>query len=184
MAAGLGSSLSSHSLSSREQPPRNDDLGSSTEAVARPSFAADRAGEDAMTIMCRRTLLTALAFAAGVSALPAAAHNNPSFKEVHLLTLEVAKAPVEGDAYSKPFALELPKKTIELIWRVAGSDADGIRFSVAKDGVVVADDLASGDTSNILKGNGYRIVAVEGADGPFELQVFANVIDRSSPAGA
>jgi hypothetical protein len=49
---------------------------------------------------------------------------------------------------------------------------------------VVADGLASGDTSNILKGEGYRLVAVQGASGPFELQVFANVIDRSSPAGA
>jgi hypothetical protein len=137
-----------------------------------------------MAIMCRRTLLTALAAAAGASALPAAAHNNPSFKEVHPLTLEVAKAPLEGDAHSEPFALELPKKTIELIWRVAGAKADGIRFAVAKDGKVVADGLASGDTSNILKGEGYRIVAVQGADRPFELQVFANVIDRSRPAGA
>jgi hypothetical protein len=49
---------------------------------------------------------------------------------------------------------------------------------------VVAEGLASGDTSNILKGGGYRIVAVKGAGGPFELQVSANVIDRSSPAGA
>ena len=137
-----------------------------------------------MAIMCRRTLLTALASAAGISALPASAHNNPSFKEVHLLTLEVAKEPLVGDAHSEPFALELPKKTIELIWRVAGAKAGGIRFAVAKDGKVMADDLASGDTSNILKGEGYRIVAVEGADGPFELQVFANVIDRSRPAGA
>jgi hypothetical protein len=137
-----------------------------------------------MAIICRRTLLTALAAAAGASALPAAAHNNPSFKEVHLLTLEVAKAPLEGDIYSEPFALELPKKTIELIWRIAGAKADGVRFSVAKDAKVVAEGLASGDTSNILKGEGYRIVAVEGAGGPFELQVFANVIDRSRPAGA
>jgi hypothetical protein len=135
-------------------------------------------------MICRRMLLTALGSAAGVSALPAAAHNNPSFKEVHLLTLEVAKAPLEGDAHSEPFALELPRKTIELIWRVEGAKADGIRFAVAKDGKVVAEGLASGDTSNILKGGGYRIVAVKGAGGPFELQVSANVIDRSSPAGA
>ena len=89
-----------------------------------------------------------------------------------------------GDAHSEPFALALPTKTIELIWRVAGAKAGGNRFTVAKDGKAMADDLASGDTSNILKGEGYRIVAVEGADGPFELQVFANVIDRSRPAGA
>lgn len=137
-----------------------------------------------MATMCRRMLLTVLASAAGLSALPAAAHNNPRFKEVHLLTLQVAKAPLEGHVHSEPFALELPKKAVELIWRVAGEDATDIRFSVARHGEVVAENLASGDTSNILKGGGYRIVGVQGADGPFELQVFANVIDRSSPAGA
>jgi hypothetical protein len=137
-----------------------------------------------MASLCRRTLLAVLASAAGASAIPAAAHNNPSFKEVRLLVLEVAKAPVEDDAYSEPFTLDLPKKTVELIWRVPGTDVGDIRFSVARDGEMVAEDLASGDTSNIMKGGGYRIVAVKGARGPFELQVFANVIDRSRPAGA
>lgn len=126
--------------------------------------------------------LIVLACAGGLFAPQVVAHNNPSFKEVHLVTLKVAKAPLEGDAHSEPFALELPKGTVELIWRIAGEDAGAIRFSVASGGEVVAEDLASGGTSNILKGEGYRIVAVEGAAGAFELQVFANVIDRSAGA--
>lgn len=126
--------------------------------------------------------LIVLVCATGLSASQVGAHNNPSFKEVHLLTLEVAGTPLAGDAHSERFALELPKKTIELIWRVAGEGAENIRFSVARDGEVVAEGLTSGETSNILKGEGFEIVAVEGAAGAFEVEIFANVIDRSSPA--
>lgn len=55
-----------------------------------------------MAIIRRRTLLTMLASASGAAVLPAAAHNNPSFKEVHLLTLEVPRRHSSGAARQAP----------------------------------------------------------------------------------
>lgn len=113
----------------------------------------------------------------------ASAHNNPGFREVWLLSVEVLAAPLQADrhAYSEPFAFDLPKKSIELIWRIDGEDVDRITFSVAKDGEVVAQDLTNGANSRIMRGEGYVIVDVTGTKKPFTLQVFANVIDRLTP---
>jgi hypothetical protein len=43
-----------------------------------------------------------LASASGAAVFPAAAHNNPSFKEVHLLTLEVPRRHSSGAAGQAP----------------------------------------------------------------------------------
>lgn len=111
----------------------------------------------------------------------ASAHNNPGFREVWLLSIEVLAAP-DQNAYSEPFTFDLPKKTIELIWRIDGADAHAITFSVAKDGEVVAHGLTNGANSRVMRGEGYVIVDVAGAKGAFTLEVFANVIDRSKTA--
>jgi hypothetical protein len=121
-----------------------------------------------------------LALVVWSSAAPA--HNNPNYREVLLATVEVS---VEADAagrFSAPFAIaEWPPRTIEYVWRVEG--AEGVRFAVVQAGELVAPGLADGATSTRLKGEDLAIVQVEGASGPFVLQVFANVLDRSSPTG-
>jgi hypothetical protein len=112
----------------------------------------------------------------------AKAHNNPGFKEVLLITIDVNHEPLsddDGRSYSLPFSLDLPKKTIELIWRIAGDDSEGVAFAVAQGDKLHAEGLTSDATSRILRGGDIRIVDVEGAQAAFQLQIFANVIDRS-----
>jgi hypothetical protein len=113
------------------------------------------------------------------------AHNNPGFKEVLLTTIEVTAEPIETGAlaaHSQAFSLDLPKKTIELIWRVAGEGADGVGFSIAQGDALHAEGLHDGGNCRILRGGDIRIVDVTGASGPFSIEVYANVIDRSKPA--
>jgi len=113
----------------------------------------------------------------------AKAHNNPGFKEVLLVTIDVSHQPLEGDAaqsFSEAFSLELPKKTIELIWKVTDDGGEGVVFAVAQADKLHAEGLTNGANSRILRGDDIRIVNVEGADAPFQLEIFANVIDRSS----
>lgn len=115
------------------------------------------------------------------------AHNNPGFKEVLLITIDVADQPLAGHptgAHSEPFSLDLPKKTIELIWRIDDAEiaGKGVTFAVAQGDAVHADSLEDGSNSRILRGDDIRIIKVAGAAAPFRIQIFANVIDRSKPA--
>ncbi|NJM92770.1 MAG: hypothetical protein HC861_09240 [Rhodospirillaceae bacterium] len=128
-------------------------------------------------------MVSASMLAAGVP--PGRAHNNPGFKEVLLTTIEVAAAPLEEGAFavhSEAFGLDLPKKTIELIWRIRGDEAGAITFGVVQGDKRHAEGLGDGGNSRILRGGGIRIVDVEGASAPFTLEVYANVIDRPKPA--
>lgn len=112
----------------------------------------------------------------------AKAHNNPGFKEVLLITIDVNDQPLSEDAlqhYSEAFSLDLPKKTIELIWKIADDTGEGITFAVAQGDKLHAEGLTSGTNSRILRGGDIRVVNVEGASAPFRLEIFANVIDRS-----
>ncbi len=115
----------------------------------------------------------------------AKAHNNPGFKEVLLLRIEVAADPLSEGAfatYSEAFSLDLPKKSIELIWRVVEGGGEGVTFGVAKGDSVHADELIDGANSRVLRGDDIHIINVAGATGPFTIEVYANVIDRSKPA--
>lgn len=112
----------------------------------------------------------------------ARAHNNPGFKEVLLITIDVNDQPLaEGAApsHSEAFSLDLPKKTIELIWRIAEDEGEGVVFAVAQGEKLHAEGLMNGANSRILRGGDIRVVNVEGASAPFRLEIFANVIDRS-----
>ena len=127
--------------------------------------------------------LSSVALAAGAPLIEA--HNNPGFKEVLLLTIEVSAEPIAEQphsAHSEPFSLELPKKTIELIWRIPDGSGTDITFAVAQGDSLHADGLIDGANSRVLRGGDVRIVDVKGASGPFSIDVFANVIDRSKPA--
>ena len=136
----------------------------------------------------RRRLLTAL-FILASALIPGAqiteAHNNPGFKEVLLLRIEIATEPLSEGAfatYSEAFGLDLPKKSIELIWRVVEGTGESITFGVAKGDSIHADGLADGANSRILRGDDIRIINVAGAAEPFTIEIYANVIDRSKPA--
>jgi hypothetical protein len=112
----------------------------------------------------------------------ARAHNNPGFKEVLLITVDVSDQPLADMAlpsHSEAFSLDLPKKTIELIWRIEDAAGEGVVFAVAQEDKLHAEGLTDGANSRILRGGDIRIVNVEGASKPFRLEVFANVIDRS-----
>jgi hypothetical protein len=101
---------------------------------------------------------------------------------VLLTTIEVADQPLDGyvvKTFSEPFALDLPKKTIELIWRIKDVDGDVVTFAVAQGDALHAEGLADGSNSRILRGDDIRIVDVVGAAAPFTIEVYANVIDRS-----
>lgn len=136
----------------------------------------------------RREFLSAFFIFCGVlvwNVQPADAHNNPGFKEVLLLRIEVAAEPLsEGafDVHSEAFSLDLPKKTIELIWRVVEGGGEGVTFGVAQGDSMHADGLTDGANSRILRGDDIRIIGVEGASGALAIEVYANVIDRSNPA--
>lgn len=112
----------------------------------------------------------------------AKAHNNPGFKEVLLTTIEVSDQSLDGYAvktFSEPFALDLPKKTIELIWRIKDDAGDEVTFTVAQGDTVHAEGLADGSNSRILRDDDVRIVDVVGAAATFTIEIYANVIDRS-----
>ena len=113
------------------------------------------------------------------------AHNNPGFKEVLLMTIEVEPAPIADTPFavhSEAFSVELPKKTIELIWRFADGAVDGVTFSIAQGDNLHAEGLIDGANSRILRGGDVRVVDVRGASKPFSIEIYANVIDRSKPA--
>jgi len=116
----------------------------------------------------------------------AKAHNNPGFKEVLLITVDVSDQPLAPGplpVHSEAFDLDLPKKTIELIWRVEGLAGEAVVFAVAQADTLHAEGLTDGANSRILRGGDIHIVNVEGARAPFRLKVIANVIDRSKKDG-
>lgn len=137
----------------------------------------------------RRRFLLSLSmvfvFLAATAPSIVSAHNNPGFKEVLLMTIEVKAEPIDDAPFavhSEAFTIDLPKKTIELIWRIADGAGDGVTFSVAQGDSLNAEGLTDGANSRILRGSEVRIVDVQGASGPISIEVYANVIDRSKPA--
>jgi len=111
----------------------------------------------------------------------ARSHNNPAFKEVLVLTIEIKAEPIREQpfkAYSEPFDLDLPKKTIELVWRVTDGRAPKVTFAVAQGDKLHAEGLTDGAKSRILKGGDIRIIDLQGVTEPFSIEIYANVIDR------
>lgn len=121
----------------------------------------------------RRHLLGSLAAGAALPRL-ARAHNNPTFKEELILTIEVQPKPLGDDGrHSQTFALDLPKGTIELIWRLAEGKAEA--FSIARGGEVVLAGITPGKNTSLVRGADLAVVQVKGAEGPLKLAVYANI---------
>jgi hypothetical protein len=102
----------------------------------------------------------------------ALAHNNPTMSEQPLL--EIAVTPAPGGPASTPFAIVPPAGTVQLAWHVAEA-ASGLRFAVAQAGSVVLPGLAPGKVTRLVKGDGFTIVDVVEAAGPFTLRLVAVV---------
>lgn len=130
--------------------------------------------------MTRRMLLGMLGCLALLSSglVTARAHNNPTFVEVLLLSVPIhATASDRGE--SEPFTLDLPKGSTELIWKVVGSDADKVRFSLSVDGEVVAPEMQSGARSKLFRDKTFRVVDVVGGGSDLAVEVYSSVLDRS-----
>lgn len=132
-----------------------------------------------------RLIAPTLMLAVLASAPPTGAHNNPSFREELLHTVDVSAGPLaeNGAAHTEPFTLSPPKGSVELVWRVDSPARDAITFALARGGEVVASDLRDGAVSKLQRGDGFAIVDVAGAEAPFTVRVYANVIDRSRREG-
>lgn len=107
----------------------------------------------------------------------ASAHNNPTFREDLLATIEVA-APTDGEsAASDVFSLSWPKKTVQLIWRVVADQPSSITFDVSQKGEVVVEQLSHDASSKRLEGDDFSITGVK-ASAPFQIEIYAKVLDR------
>ena len=126
-------------------------------------------------------LISLLGLCAALTAAPALSHNNPTFREELLTTVEVTPADDPAAPASSPFSLSWPKKTVQLLWRVKdpGPGAEGIGFTVSQDGAPVAEGLKHDASSKRLSGEGFTVTGVSGADSGFVLEVYAKVLDRS-----
>lgn len=106
---------------------------------------------------------------------PAVAHNNPQFTETLIETVQVMPSPISvgSDAYSETFSIpEAADETVGLVWRVQGGDGD-VRFHVARDGEPKSIQLNDGKMTGLMAGDGYTVVSVTDADGPFMLEIYA-----------
>ena len=104
------------------------------------------------------------------------AHNNPSFVEVFVRSVQIEPRG-SGQNESEPFVLELPERSAQLIWKVAGEAPDQVRFSLSVDGQVVAANLQSGAKSKLFRGKTFTVVDVQGTL-PVTIEVYASVIGR------
>jgi len=135
-----------------------------------------------MTRLSQISLRTAFgaAIAASLAIGPAAfAHNNPEIQETLIQTVPV-EVPANGAevASSEPFQVDLPPRTIEMVWKVEGEKADDVRFSVEADGKTVAADVHHGKVTPRIKTGKYRLVDIKGVSSPLKIEVFANVIAK------
>ena len=106
----------------------------------------------------------------------AEAHNNPSFAEVFLRSIQIESGG-PGQDESKPFVLQLPERSAQLIWKVTGETADQVRFSLSVDGQIVAENLQSGARSKLFRGKTLTLVDVQGTL-PITIEIYASVIAR------
>ncbi len=110
---------------------------------------------------------------------PVWAHNNPTFREDLLLTVQVSAQADGSGAYSQPFSVVWPDNTVQLIWRVRNVESEPVRFSVRQDAAQVLSDLGHQSLSARIKGDGIVITNVVGAAGEFQLDIVAKVLDRN-----
>lgn len=112
-------------------------------------------------------------------AIAASAHNNPTFEKRLVAEVRVEAKPDAAGAYSAPFTLDLPENAIQLYYAVApATDGAPVTFAISTDGKILASGLKDGGRSKALRGKDLTIVNVEGASGPFTLQLTVETMVR------
>lgn len=110
--------------------------------------------------------------------LSASAHNNPSFRKELLLTVTVPPTPNGDGVHLQVGPLEVPKKAIELLFSVLSEQKAKIRFDVIGADRVLGEKVQDGGKARLVIPATFTIQNVSGATAPFELEIYANVIDR------
>ena len=108
----------------------------------------------------------------------AQAHNNPTFAEVFLRSIQIEPG-APGQDESEPFVLQLPERSAQLIWKVSGENPDQVRFSLSADGQIVAENLQSGARSKLFRGKNLAVVDVQGTL-PVTIEIYVSVIAQPS----
>lgn len=122
-------------------------------------------------------LIAGFAFV-GLLGANAFAHNNPTFREEQILTVAVTPSPGGDGSNSKPFSVQWPDKTVQLIWRVRDIPPESVRFAVTQNAQEVLTDVGHGSATKRLKGDGIAITRVVGATQEFQIEIFAKILDR------
>jgi hypothetical protein len=128
------------------------------------------------------TRRTALALLVSAPLVPSAglSHNNPSFEMTVVAEVPVEASPGPDGAFSAPFNLELPEKTIQLHYEVDSHERDAIRFALASGAEQVAGDLQHEGQSKPVKASPVSVVNVTGATKPFTIRIVAEHIVRKT----
>ena len=110
--------------------------------------------------------------------LTASAHNNPSFRKEFILTVTVPPTPNGEGVHLEVGPLDVPKKAIELLFSVLSDQKAAIRFDVIGADRVLGEKVQDGGKARLVIPATFTIQNVTGATAPFELEIYANVIDR------
>lgn len=130
--------------------------------------------------MIHRRIALALLVSAALVPGAGLSHNNPSFEKTVVAEVEVEPTAAADGTHSAPFSLELPEKTIQLLYEIDSDEQDAIRFTLASNAEEVAAGLQHDGKSKPLKAGPLRVVDVTGATKPFKIRVVAEHIVRKA----
>lgn len=125
--------------------------------------------------LTKRKMVALMLLAAAVPAL-GHAHNNPTFEKVAIAEVEVLAEANDDGAFSEPFSLSLPKRTVQLYFEVVSESQRGAVFSIASGDRILAADLTHEGKTKPLREATLRILDVTGATDAFILRVVAEVM--------
>ena len=100
------------------------------------------------------------------------AHNNPTFREDKLATVEV---PAGGTSAS--FTLTAPDKTVQYIFKVSPPNND-VKLTFEQAGKVLAEGIGHDGTSSFASGEDFTLTAT--GDAAATVTIVAKVLDRSA----
>lgn len=104
------------------------------------------------------------------------AHNNPTFREDLLQTISVDAGAASS---SEVFAIEWPQKTVQLIWRVIGTDeAAPVTLLLQQNGENLAEIVSPETATDRYQGEGFMLSTMA-AEKALSIQLYAKVLDRS-----
>lgn len=113
------------------------------------------------------------------------AHNNPTFKEQILMSVNVNVDAASKKLTSLPFELKLPDETVQLRWRIQTRDgADKITFGVRQGKADLLSGISTDGLTNVVSGPEMIVTNVAGTDRPFTVEIVAKIINAAGAASA